>query len=171
MRVWTQYGQCDSFEGAYRSPQHWHPPQARPIAPLPADAWDIELAARIIAVRYHALLRLMYHAQFPAATRDQTIRGILRRRLKWYLSPTDFMAAQGNAHALIVRALEVPAVVRKQRAQEWVRRQLAGALTDEGEHETIRATSPQFPASAPRIVPKGRASYPQNPTPPDPMPA
>lgn len=52
LKNWARYvrigryrngGACGSLESRYRSPQHWHPPEARPI---PANVRDADLVER-----------------------------------------------------------------------------------------------------------------------------
>jgi hypothetical protein len=130
LRVYPQLGRAESFEGCYRSPQfeHWEvgsAPKGSLLDVDPDDAWEIEVATRIVAMRYHWLLRLQHvHKASP-----QSICRQAAARFGWRFYPSELDAKLAMAYALLDDALRLPAAVRKARALEWVRRELSENLT------------------------------------------
>lgn len=117
--------QTGSFEGQYRSPQPWEeaPPSAsRGDPPNLDDAWEIELAARCIAIKYHFGL----WARYVLKADSVRMIGIFRQsvlNLKGF-TPNDIDNFVGMAQVLLWEKLQLPAVERKERAAAWVKRQL-----------------------------------------------
>lgn len=111
-----------SAEGDYRAPADPYAlTDARPSDPDARDAWDIEVACRILPVQHHVLLKLLhvYRLQVPAVLKA------MRRHFGRVMSRKDLDAAEGMALSLLSDALDVPAVVRMSRAQDRARRVLA----------------------------------------------
>lgn len=119
---WRQtQGQAESFEGQYRSPQRW---DRLPVAPawLDIDVDDvraIESAVCALDLFNHLLLKAWYVRRWDedscmATARRQTAG---RRR-------SSFRKSILEAKALLLAELERPAVVRKQRVSEYVRKLL-----------------------------------------------
>lgn len=116
-------GQCGSIEGDYRSPQrrHWELP-ASP-APGKADGVDaavIEGAVCLLPLRYHALLRAWYvRRSAPSVLRKLAKRIGFKRP-----ADRDIGAALTMAEALLVKQLELPAVMRNERTRRTAKRLL-----------------------------------------------
>jgi len=119
--------QAGSKEGAYRSPQHWEPPTLDKPPPSPDEARDadeIEQAVCGLSMRYHALLRAWYVHQARAESMIRIARKI------GFVRPTmnEVEAAMAMGKALLVKQLELPAAVRKQRAKAWVEKNIVRAI-------------------------------------------
>ena len=121
--------QTASKEGEYRSPQraHWQTAGA-PSQSLQIDARDaqaIESAVCTIPIYPHALLRAwhVYRVSEPVC---------LRLAAKAANEPrgraSGFESALAMAYALLTAALELPAVVRKDRARDRIRILLTAEL-------------------------------------------
>jgi hypothetical protein len=108
-----------SKEGQYRSPQQWHALGAPPI-PLnldPIDARLIEDCVTTIDLYHHALLRAwhVYRVAEPTCLRLAAKAAGQKRG-----QSNGFDASLGMAYGLLSAALELPAVVRKERARRAV---------------------------------------------------
>ena len=120
LRSWARQDHCRSLEGAYRSPQCWYPREPRPERPDEEDAWDIELAARCMALHYHLLLKLHYHTH----SRPAAISGIVFRHTRHRMHAADIDAAIGMSQSLLLERLAWPRAMRQEQAQAWLRREL-----------------------------------------------
>lgn len=112
--------QAASFEGQYRSPQHWEAP---PIPPawLDIDHEDvqaIESAVCALDLFHHTLLKMWYIRRKGESTCLAEARRAMRERR----GKGNFRSSLAMAKALLLAELERPAVVRKQRASEYVRK-------------------------------------------------
>lgn len=88
------------------------------------DAKAVESAVTIIPVYQHALLKAWYvRRRSPGKCLADAASAAGRRRLPYRA----FDAELEMAHALCIEALQVPAVIRKVRAQALVRETLASA--------------------------------------------
>lgn len=121
--------QTGSFEGQYRPPPCWTDPtwDRAPDPPDPDDAWEIELAARNIALRYHLALYLYYiHcSRVKLKDRGGEMAKLFRRsKLKLRMGAADAENMVGMAQVLLHEQLQAPAVVRKERAAAWIKKQL-----------------------------------------------
>ncbi|MCC6378746.1 MAG: hypothetical protein IT519_08025 [Burkholderiales bacterium] len=113
----------ESIEGRYRSPQQWHAlgaPQAL-IEPDHEDAQIIESAVVLLPLFYHALLRAWYVRRLSPGTcvsRAREVGGAA--------SPegAHFPRHLDRAQELLVAALALPAVIRRDRARAYVRKAL-----------------------------------------------
>jgi hypothetical protein len=115
-----------SAEGHWRSPQMWEAAPATAWMTTDAgDAQAIESAVCALPLYYHALLRGWYvggprglMSAGECLLRASQASGEPRARLG------TFVMRLHAGHALLIAALAVPAVVRKQRAREIVREAL-----------------------------------------------
>lgn len=120
-----------SFEGHYRSPQaeHWAmgaaPPRDRPAMDV-LDAQEINGAWQAIPDGYHqVILGAHYVRRWSPDKALRTARefaGYEPRRVR--VTDAEFTAALGMAHALLTAQLALPAVFRRVRLAERVRRTL-----------------------------------------------
>lgn len=120
LRYWSGGfgGRCASLEGGWRSPQQWYEvTNPRPAQPDAVDAWDIEVACRILPIRYHLALKL-YHVQLYNYS---DIAEEFRKSLGERIYARDIPGTLGMATGLLEQALHLPAVVRMTRAQAHVR--------------------------------------------------
>jgi hypothetical protein len=112
-----------SAERSFRSPQHWIAAQPNPTLGVdPLDARVIESAVCILPLYQHALLKAWYvrrRSPGKCLALAAEAAGVKKSRF------SGFDAAIECAHALLVEALEVPAVIRKVRARQIVREVLA----------------------------------------------
>jgi hypothetical protein len=114
--------QTGSFEGQYRSPQCWEaPPMGKREPPNQEDAWELETASRCIGLKYHFALYLRYVARRNAGEMAMDYR---RSVFKMRMTSVDVDNLVGSAQVRLWEQLQAPAVVRKARAAEWVKRQL-----------------------------------------------
>jgi hypothetical protein len=124
MRSRRRSGQASSKEGQYRCPQrnHHEPPGAPSAIVISTsdrdDAELIESAVCLLQLRYHAILRAWYvnHSRPEVMVR-------LASKLGFY-SPSmrDVDAALAMGKALLIKNLDIPHVVRKERAKQWIDR-------------------------------------------------
>jgi hypothetical protein len=115
------YDQAQSFEGRYRSGQPWHAVPTPPEALDPADADVIENAVCAIDLYHHALLKGWYVRRWDEQRclhRAREAAGYGRQR------GGSFAASMVMAKSLLTAELGRPAVTRKERAREVVRRAL-----------------------------------------------
>lgn len=125
MRIRRQAHETPSKEADYRSPQrnHWNPPGA-PAGPAGqadhADARIIDGAVSALPLRYNVVLR----AHYIGGSKPQRMLALARQF--GFTRPThsdvDAMLAMGRA--MLAKQLELPAVVRKERAERMVRQML-----------------------------------------------
>lgn len=111
--------QAFSVEGNYRIPRDPYevlPP--RPANPDEADAWDIEVACRLLPMERHVLLKLLHVYRLPGPQ----IQRAMRREFGSRMTASDMDAAEAMSLVMLEDLLGVPAVVRKHRAQMRVRR-------------------------------------------------
>lgn len=54
------YGHCGSLEGLYRSPQCWHPPEARPEEINEPRALETERAMRFLPAKERKLIKFIF---------------------------------------------------------------------------------------------------------------
>lgn len=114
--------QTGSFEGQYRSPQCWEaPPMGKRDPPNPDDAWNLELAARCVGLKYHLALYLRYVARRNAGEMAMDFR---RSVFKLRLTSVDADNLVGSAQVRLWEQLQLPAVVRKEWAAAWIKKQL-----------------------------------------------
>lgn len=107
-----------SLEGQWRSPQCWEPlPPGTVRLTDAADAQIVESAVRIIAMYPQALLRLYYVRNLPPRA-CLSIAAKLADEGRGRNSGWDAMLDM--AHALLIEALDLPAVIRKDRARRIV---------------------------------------------------
>lgn len=110
-----------SSEGRYIAPDvsDWREPpkQDKPPSPDQWDAWEIELGARVLPIRYHILLKLRYVHR----ANDATVAKVFRTKLKERVTSASLDATEAMALTLLTDAIAVPAVVRMQRAQRIAR--------------------------------------------------
>lgn len=128
LEAWGEYwrwrvstSQAESFEGQYRSPQRW---DAAPIPPawLDIDVDDvqaIESAVCALDLFNHVLLKMWYVRKRAEDACMGAARAAANRRTRG-----PFRNYLAEAKAMLAAELERPAVVRKQRASEHVRRLL-----------------------------------------------
>lgn len=126
MRIRRQAHETPSKESDYRSPQrdHWLPPGS-PVIPTGqadhADARIIDGAVSALPLRYNVVLR----AHYIGGSKPQRMLALARQF--GFTRPThgdvDAMLAMGRA--MLAKQLELPAVVRKERAAAKVREILA----------------------------------------------
>ena len=117
--------QARSFEGQYRSPQHWD----APTTPTHAiwlqheieDANQIESAVCSLDLFHHTLLKAWY---IRRRTDNHCLRAAREAIGETRRSKGNFEASLEMAKALLIQALDEPAVVRKQRASAHVRKLL-----------------------------------------------
>lgn len=114
-----------SVEGDYRTPRDEARREPRPADPIATDAWDIEIACRLLPVRRHVLLKLLYVNCLSGPAILKAYRIHFKRRLT--LQELD--AEEYVAKVELTERLQLPAVVRMDRAQAMARRVLA-ALDD-----------------------------------------
>lgn len=130
LRVWTPKPDVSgnypitltSLESRYVTPlgpEEWYAltKKGKPPAPDQRDAWEIELAARVLAIRYHLVLKLRYVHR----ANDGAVAKVFRTRLKERVTSVSLDAAEAMALILLADALASPAVVRMQRAQRIAR--------------------------------------------------
>jgi len=115
--------QAASFEGQYRSPQHW---DAAPIPPaqLDIDTDDvqaIESAVCALDLFHHTLLKLWYVRRKDEGSCLAEARRATGEKRR---GKGNFQASLAMAKALLWTELSRPAVVRKQRASDYVRKLL-----------------------------------------------
>ena len=121
LRYWSaSRGRTPSLEGGYRSPQTWHAQNPRPVTPDAIDAWDVEVACRILPAKYHLVLKL-HHVRLYS---HSDIAEELRKGLGLRVYAKDVPAILAMANSLLNEALDMPAVVRMTRAQALVRKVL-----------------------------------------------
>lgn len=117
---WRQeQGQAQSFEGGYRSPQHWDFMLTHVPAELDIDRQDvdsIEAAVSALDLFNHVLLKAWYVRKFDPDRSMAAARTAGRRRTR-----AQFPLYLTESKVLLLAELETPAVVRKQRASEYVR--------------------------------------------------
>lgn len=126
MRLRRSAHETPSKEADYRSPQrnHWYPPGA-PAAPASqadhADARIIDRAIAALPMRYNVVLR----AHYLGGGKPQRMQALARQLgfTRPTMADVDAMLAMGKA--MLARQLELPAVVRKERAEAKVRALLA----------------------------------------------
>lgn len=123
-RMIDSAAEAGSIESRYRSPQHWHALGA-PVNALPPDQEDaqvIESAVVLLPLFHHALLRLWYVRRLRPGTCMKWARQVGGERSPAGHHFPDHLQA---AHRLAESALEIPAVIRRERARDFVRRMLA----------------------------------------------
>ena len=101
-----------SAEGMYRAPDWEADLGQRPRAPHYADAWDMELAARMLPIPHHLLLKLRY----VSACSDDVIFAVVRKQTGRRLTSTDLYALEAMATVRMIEALTLPQDVRRHRA-------------------------------------------------------
>lgn len=114
-------GELSSAESRWRS--GFRTVSANPTVDLDVhDAKVIESAVSILPLYQHILLKAWYvRRRSPGACLSDAAKAGDRRRMPFRA----FDAELEMAHALLVQALDVPAVIRKVRARELVREILA----------------------------------------------
>lgn len=125
-RLRRQAHETPSKEGEYRSPQrgHWTAPGAPSMPgsePDYADARIVDAAVSALPLKYNVVLR----AHYCGGGRPERMLGLARQM--GFAHPTmadvDAMVAMGRA--MLAKQLELPAVVRKERAERMVKKMLA----------------------------------------------
>lgn len=116
-------GDLISAERHYRPATGYRTIGANPTALLDVhDAKVIESAVAILPLYHHAILKAWYvRRRSPGACLADAARAGGRKRMPF----SAFDAELEMAHALCVGALQVPATIRKARAQALVRETLA----------------------------------------------
>ena len=119
-------GEAGSAERSWVSPQRNHFDYTATIVipePVPgsgADAVEIDQAVACLSLRYDFMLRAHYvwRSAPDAMMRFAKKLGFRRPRMD------DVEAALAMGRALLVRQLEIPAVIRKARQREWIDRRI-----------------------------------------------
>ena len=123
LRTHPPQSHCYSAEGMYRAPEWESDLGPRPRAPIAADAWDLELAARMLPIRHHLVLKLRY----VASCSDNAIFAVMRRQTGIRLSSAGLEALEAMACVRMIEALTLPQNVRQNRAFVAARRVLGVA--------------------------------------------
>jgi hypothetical protein len=118
-RVWRAQGHCMSFEGRYRSPQHWFPPEAHPLVDY-ADAQLIESAWATLPDCERIVLKSHYCLRWEPR---HTCR-ILRRAIGRILYPLDIPGALHHGAELVLEALARTEFERRQIVRDMARKTL-----------------------------------------------
>jgi hypothetical protein len=121
-------GQANSLEGSFRpdaTAGYESQGAPRAVSPDVADAQAIEDAVCIMASLYHNLLLRCWYVRLwsPGKCQTESARGVAMARPRL----TGFDADLEMAHALLIAALNVPAVIRKPRAAAIVKELLDAA--------------------------------------------
>ncbi len=120
-------GETASLEGGYRSPQDWYAPGAPPQPKFcdVKDAQEIESAVCVLDLYHHSILRAwhVYRVSEP-----QCIRLAAKAANEKRGRASGFDATLGMAYGLLSEALELPAVIRKDRARRRIQDAFAGVL-------------------------------------------
>lgn len=117
-----------SLEGNYRRSSTEEAEDEAPRRRLPSpdvdDAWDIEIAARLLPIAHHVLLWLRYVKRWDD---DDVIRH-WRTLMSEPMSKRTLQEMDASSRINLATALELPQVVRKERAIRVVRGILRHAL-------------------------------------------
>ncbi len=136
LRVFAPQGKAMSAEGAWST---WdgmvdEAPRARLPAPGMDDAIDIEIAARLLPIRQHLLLWLVYVKRWRDGYICHRWRDILPgERLN--MKQLDDLEASSMVSLRL--ALELPQVIRKERSLRMVRKILHKALDTEKSQDVV----------------------------------
>ncbi len=107
------WGQAASMEGGYRSPQHWDVlPVTRPPATDAEAAQTLEFAVCALPLWAHALLRYWHVERWRPEKVCRCVKRVAGRMIRF----SEFDAAVVEAGKLLLYELDLPAVVRKERA-------------------------------------------------------
>lgn len=135
LRIYRKRGQAFSLEGAFSEHSDewdWYedgPRQSKRPSPSMSDAWDIEIACRILPVRQHFLLKLRYLGRVQ---NDVTVHHEYRKATGERLTARRLIELEASSKVNLAAALEVPQVVRMERALRAVQKLLQKALDNDG---------------------------------------
>ena len=121
------YEQCESFEGCYRSPQHWTElNKEQRIPPEQQDAMEINSAAGTLILKHQLTLKLGYVFR----KQDHQVAEELRKALHQRIKTMQMAQIYADAKAGLATALVLGGAVRRARVLERVRLLLPKIVED-----------------------------------------